>query len=302
MACGRAREVSTVNLLWKFNILLFVVFGLGLASIAFEAHSFLQHQAQEDVTRQAGLMAASAKATRTYTEQDVSPLLQKVADQTNTFLPETIPFFAATTTFQQLHQHYSDYTYKEAALNPTNPRDRATDWENDIINYFRENPSQTELVRTRDGATGPMLFLAHPIRTDQECMRCHSDPSIAPTALIRRYGTQNGFGWLPGEIVGAQIITVPTSLPEQMAKSGFRELMIDLALIFLASVVLIDAGLYFIIVRPLRRISANAHRVSQGELDLPQLSVRGDDEVARVTRSFNRMHTSLKKAMDLLNG
>ena len=35
---------------------------------------------------------------------------------------------------------------------------------------------------------------------------------------------------------------------------------------------------------------------------LEQLPVRGNDEVAQVTRSFNRMHTSLKKAMDLLNG
>jgi HAMP domain-containing protein len=37
-------------------------------------------------------------------------------------------------------------------------------------------------------------------------------------------------------------------------------------------------------------------------MDLEQLPVRGNDEVAQVTRSFYRMHTSLKKALDLLDG
>ena len=32
---------------------------------------------------------------------------------------------------------HPDYTYKEAALNPTNPADRALDWEADFINNFR---------------------------------------------------------------------------------------------------------------------------------------------------------------------
>ena len=35
------------------------------------------------------------------------------------FLPETIPFYGSTTTFHLLREHYPDYSYKEAALNPT---------------------------------------------------------------------------------------------------------------------------------------------------------------------------------------
>jgi protein-histidine pros-kinase len=291
-----------VRLLLKLNILLLAVFGLGLLVISYEARGFLEKQAQAEVLREAGLVAASASATRDYTEQDVTPLLEKTAAHTTSFLPQTIPFFAAATTFQQIRKTYPDYTYKEAALNPTNLRDRATDWESDIINHFRNSPGETELVRTHDGVTGTSLYLAHPIRVEAGCLQCHSRPSAAPKALLTRYGSQNGFGWNEGEVIGAQIIAVPTAVPETMARRGLRELLFDLSAIFFAAIVLIDIGLYTIVIRPLRTISASADRISQGEMDLEQLPVHGHDEVAQVTLSFNRMHTSLKKAMELLNG
>ena len=291
-----------LKLLVKFNILLIVVFGLGLLLIAYQARSFLQEQAQAEVLRQASLMAASALATRNYTEHYVTPVIEKTTEHTTTFLPQAIPFFASTTTFDQIRQTYPDYTYKEAALNPTNLRDRATDWEADMINYFRNSPKETELVRLRDAATGPSLSLAHPIRVEAGCLQCHSQPGLAPRALIKHYGSQNGFGWNLDEVIGAQIISVPTAVPIKMARQGLTELLINLSVIFLAAILLIDIGLYFIVIRRLGKISRYADRISQGEIDLEQVPVRGNDEVAQVSRSFNRMHTSLKKAFDLLNG
>jgi protein-histidine pros-kinase len=87
-----------------------------------------------------------------------------------------------------------------------------------------------------------------------------------------------------------------------MARQGLTRLLINLSVIFLAAILLIDIGLYFIVIRRLGKISHYADRISQGEMDLEQLPVSGNDEVAQVTRSFHRMHTSLKKAIDLLNG
>lgn len=278
------------------------MFALGLAVIAYEARSFLQQQAQAEVLREAGLMAASAYATRNYTDHYITPVIEKTTEHSTSFLPQAIPFFASTTTFEQLRQQYPDYTYKEAALNPTNLRDRATDWEADIINYFRNAPDKTELIRLRDSATGPSLSLAHPIKVEADCLQCHSQPNVAPKALIKHYGAQNGFGWNLNEVIGAQIISVPTTVPEKLAEQGLRQLLINLALIFLAATLLIDTGLYFIVIRRLKKISRSADRISQGEMDLEQEPVRGNDEVAQVTRSFYRMHTSLKKALDLLNG
>jgi HAMP domain-containing protein len=291
-----------MKLLAKFNLLLVVVFGLGLALIAINARSFLLEDAKTTVLSQARLMAASSKATRDYTDEEISPILENTPEHKNEFLPQTIPFYAATVTFNRLRKSFPDYTYKEATLNPTNLTDRATDWEADIVNHFRNNPADKEVIGERDSAVGPTLYLAHPIAVESGCLTCHSIPSIAPAALIKRYGTQNGFGWHQNDIVAAQIISIPMSVPIQLANTGLRNLLITLGTIFFATIALIDLGMYIIVIRPLRKVSQSADRISTGEIDLPPLPVKGSDEIAQVTTSFNRMHTSLKKAMELLNG
>jgi HAMP domain-containing protein len=289
-----------MKLLAKFNLLLFVVFGLGLGLIAWNARSFLLDDAKKTVLNQAELMAASAKATRDYTDEEISPLLENTPQQKSEFLPQTIPFYAATVTFNRLRKTFPDYTYKEATLNPTNLSDRATDWEADIIDEFRNHPEDKQVVGERESGVGESLYLARPIAVESGCLTCHSLPSAAPASMIKRYGTQNGFGWKLNDIVAAQVISVPMSVPVALANQGFRNLLIGLAAIFLAVIALIDIGMYVIVIRPLRTVSEAADRISTGEIDQPPLVVRGRDEIAEVTTSFNRMHTSLKKAMEML--
>lgn len=290
-----------MKLLTKFNIVLIVVFGLGLYLISNNAYNFLMSNARQQVLQQAELMSASATVTKDYTDQQVSPILEKTPEHYNDFLPQTIPFYAANATFRLLRKQYPDYTIREAALNPTNLDDRATEWEADLINYFRNNPMQKEHVGQRNTPIGPVLYVAYPIVAQAGCMTCHSEVSLAPRAMVRRYGRDHGFGWNPNEIVAAQIVSVPMSVPVMMAKKGFRELLIGLGAIFLLTIVLIDVAMYLIVIRPLRRVSKNADVISKGEIDMPPLEVKGRDEIAEVTASFNRMHTSLVKAFEMLN-
>jgi protein-histidine pros-kinase len=133
-----------------------------------------------------------------------------------------------------LRKKYPDYAYKEATLNPTNPRDRATDWEADVINNFRNNPDQKELIGERSTLTGKYLFLAQPTRAGQPCLECHDTAQNAPEAMIRHYGAANGFGWKLNETIGAQILSVPFSVPVQMADRAFRNLMTSWALSLLS--------------------------------------------------------------------
>jgi HAMP domain-containing protein len=289
-----------MKLLAKLNLLLFLVFGLGLALIAVNARSFLLDDAKKTVLSQAELMAASARATRDYTEEEISPVLENTPEHKNDFLPQTIPFYAATVTFNRLRKTFPDYTYKEATLNPTNLSDRASDWEADIINQFRNHPEDKQVVGERTSGVGEVLYLARPIVAESGCLTCHSQPSAAPRAMLKHYGTQNGFGWHLNEVVAAQVISVPMSVPVSLANQGFRNLLISLGIIFFAAIALIDLGMYSIVIRPLRKVSAAADLISTGDIDQPQLAVRGRDEIAEVTTSFNRMHTSLKKAMEML--
>lgn len=290
-----------MKLLTKFNLVLIVVFGLGLALISHFAYDFLMSDARQQVLQQAQLLEASASATKDYTDQQVSPILEKTPQHGADFLPQTIPFSAATVTFRLLRSSYPNYDLREAVLNPTNLDDRATEWEVDLINYFRNHPGMAQYQSDRATPTGQVLYVATPIIAAGGCLQCHSQPTIAPRAMIKHYGPDHGFGWKANEIVGAQIVSVPMSVPIAIADQGFRNLLIGLAAIFLLAIALIDAAMYMIVIRPLRRVSKNADVISKGEVDLPALQVKGKDEIAEVTASFNRMQTSLIKAFEMLN-
>jgi HAMP domain-containing protein len=290
-----------MKLLAKFNLILGLVLGAGLAIAAAVSHHLLQEDAREEVLGQARLMMEAMRSARDYTTRQIKPLLETQQEHLRSFLPQTVPAFAATENFDYLRASYPDYAYKEATLNPTNLRDRAVDWEADIINTFRNHSGgPKELVGERDTPTGRSLYLARPIQANPPCLECHSVPRAAPAAMIRRYGSNNGFGWQPNEIVGAQIVAVPMTLPVRMANEAFQRLAAYLAGVFLASLLLLDLVLLFTVVRPLRRLSTMADQISVGTMDIPELPVRGKDEIAVLAGSFNRMRRSLDRALKML--
>jgi HAMP domain-containing protein len=286
-----------MKLLAKFNLILLAVFGVGVLIIAWFAYSFLINNARREVLAQAQLMVASAKAVRDYTADDLSPLLPR--HRVN-FLVESVPFYAASSTLNRLRKSYPDFAYKEASLNPTNPEDRATDWESDVIHGLRDHPEQHEVVGERETPTGRSLYVAQPIKTDASCLECHSLPANAPHAMVATYGTANGFGWKLNKLVGAQIISVPMSVPVQIAQKAFFNLMVILVVTLLACILALDAAVYWFVIRPLRIVCDSGDRISKGEKDVPPLVVAGSDEIASVTTSFNRMRVSLVKALAML--
>ena len=289
-----------MKLLAKFNLAFIIVFGCGLGIAAYLSQRFLQQDAADQVLRQAALMMETAQASRTYTNQQLKPLLEPEQREKKIFIPQTVPAFAATESFNYLRKRYPAYTYKEATLNPTNLRDRAVDWEADVINIFRNHPDRKEVTGTRDTPDGISLYMARPIRAPEACLECHSIPARAPRPMLKIYGSANGFGWKPDEIVGAQIVSVPMSMPIAIADRAFRTLMLYLGLVGLGTLVILDLALVSIVIRPVTRLSRMADDISKGSLDVPELPIHGKDEIAGLAGSFNRMYVSLKKAIQLL--
>jgi protein-histidine pros-kinase len=283
----------------KFNLVMLLAFLAGLGVAAGLSWNIAQRNAHREVVQQAALMMAMASAIREYTGKEIGPLL---ASQIKVrFLPHTVPSWAAQTNLRSLAAQFPDYTYKEAALNPTNPADRAADWESGIIGTFAREPSLTTLTSTHDGPSGPLLSIARPLRiTDKDCLTCHSTPSAAPASMIDLYGTANGFGWKLGDVIGAQIVSVPMQVALGRAYDTFKVSMIVLVAVFAVTIGLLNLLLHFVIVRPIRRMSAIASEISLGNMDVPEFAERGRDEIASLGSSFNRMRRSLANAMKLL--
>ena len=287
-----------MNLLLRMNLALGTAFVLAALLLIYVCSRLLAANAQHELVREAGLMMDSAVATFAYTSEEILPLLQE--SMQSTFLPQSVPFYATTQNFLKLHAQHPEYSFKEATLNPTNPRDRAMDWEADLIQQFRNSPEAHEIVGERDTPLGRSLYLARPIRVTAECLTCHGSASAAPATLRARYGANNGFGWQPDEVVGTRVISVPLAAAEADAHRALQGIVIAIAAVFLVLLVLTNALVYGLSVRPLRRISLIADALSRGELPAESFPERGSTEITALARAFERMRISLEKALKLL--
>jgi HAMP domain-containing protein len=288
-----------MKLIVKFNLVFVAVFLVGLGIAAYVADRLLQNNAREEMQHSARLIMETALATRSYTSSQVGPLLQ--TQMKYGFLPQSVPAYSAAEVFNGLRKKFPEYAYKEATLNPTNPRNRAVDWETDLVNQFRNNAEHTEIIGERDTPTGRLLYVARPIQIrDGACLACHSTVDAAPKTLVDRYGPANGFGWKLNEVIGAQVVSVPTEVPTQRANTAFRTFMLSIAAIFVFVGVVLNGMLLSMVIMPVSRLAKLADQVSMGNTDVAEFHVRSRDEIRTLADSFNRMKKSVVQAMKML--
>ena len=288
-----------MKLLLKFNLVFLLVFALGLGAAGSIARKLLREGAHEEVLDRARLLMENALAVSAYTATQIAPLLE--TQMQYTFLPQSVPAYSSFEVLDALRKAHPEYAYKPAMLNPTNPRDRAQDWEEDVIQQFKQQPTRTEFIGQRDTPSGPSMFIARPIRiSNAACLRCHSTVEAAPKPMVEKYGPANGFGWTLNETLGAQVVSVPMALPLARADKAFGVVMMLLAGIFLLIGLTLNLMLWKLVIQPVSRLSALSDRVSLGELDAPDFSVRSKDEIGVLAESFARMRKSLVTAMKML--
>jgi HAMP domain-containing protein len=284
---------------WKIDLAMAGAFLIGLVLAGFGAYQILRTNAIEASREAAKIIMEEASADRSYTSDSIKPLLEQ--QMKVQFLPHSIPSFSALSIFKIVRQKLPDYTYREPTLNPTNLNDRAIDWEADIINGFRDDASKAETMITRDTPGGQFLVLARPLKIgSQSCLSCHSTPEAAPATMVALYGSQNGFGWKQGEIVGAQVVSIPLGVPLARAYQALLWFMLALAGTFVVIIVIVDLLLRALVVKPVAEISEMADKVSMGQLDTPEYVRNSNDEIGSLSKSFNRMRRSLQNAMKML--
>ena len=288
-----------MKLLVKFNLVFLLVFLVGLSASTLIARGLLRQAAKDEVIDRARLLMTGANGVSTYTATQIKPLLE--TQMKYSFLPQSVPAYSANAYFSQLQKAFPAYAYKEATLNPTNPVNRATDWEADIIEEFRKVRDKTEIIGERDTPNGRTLYMARPLKVSSPaCLTCHDTVEGAPRTMVERYGDANGFGWKLNDIVTAQIVSVPMQLAVQRANGVFWTFMISLAVVFLVGIVAINLLLIFLVIRPVNQLSTMASSVSLGNSEITEFPTIGRDEIAELSLSFNRMGRSLLEAMKLL--
>lgn len=289
-----------MGLRFKYNIVLLLACLLGIAAATAISYLIVQKSAVEEIRHSINLVRANALAIRSYTLNSITPLLSN--DNDILFLPETVTSFAAQAVFSTFKDRFPEFNYKEAALNPTNPADLPNELEASLIEQLRADPSLDQIATVVENDKGRFLTVAFPLTITQEgCLQCHSTPAAAPPAMVDLYGPENGFGWRLGETVGAQIISAPMSIADRRAQETGLILIAGFSVVFFLVFVMTNLMLGSIVLRPVRRMSDVAEKVSMGDFSVPEYSKPGRDEISSLSISFNRVRRSLERAMSMID-
>lgn len=287
----------------QLGITLTAILSLSILVTVLLLNALFGWQARGQIDQRAAFFMDAMLSVRTYTSQKVNPIIAPLNQGAGLFRPEAVPSYSAQTVagYMKDSEAYREYSYREAALNPTNLRDKADSFETGVIEKFRRDPSLTRQSGNKSTPLGELHFVAQPIKvTKESCLVCHSTPERAPRSQLLAYGDSSGFGWKLNEIVGTQIVTVPQ---KEVFAAKDRSL-IATALLMAASFAVVglitNMALSQLILRPMREISRKAEEASVTPATVSFDERDRQDEIGLLARSFERMKQSLAISMQML--
>lgn len=286
----------------KFNTLLILAFLVGIILSGVTLSNVLYQRAQYEITIQAELLMQTMNSLRMYTQDHVNPLLQPKLATVPEFIPEAIPTFSVREVSRYLSKNaeYKDFFYKDATLNPTNPKDQADDFETALVNKFKSQRQLQEITGFRETPSETKFYTARPfVVEEQRCLECHSSPDIAPKSLLATYG-KRGFGWELNDIVATQIVYVPSEEVFNNARRSFFKMISVVIGIFIAVILLINFLLKKVVIVRISNIANTANAISKGDMS-SHFQEDSKDEIGLLAKAFERMRASLLIAMDLIN-
>ncbi|MEL6814703.1 MAG: response regulator [Cyanobacteria bacterium J06598_3] len=273
----------------KFTLLLTLIFLGGIVLSGGLLSRAMQQKAESEVCAQAEILTQTMNSVRSYTSNNVRPLLQDRLMSDPDFIAETVPAYSAREVFESFRQSpgHENFFYKEATLNPTNMRDLANDFEASLVNQFRENDGLNSLSGYRNVDGQKLFYSARPLSVNaQSCLQCHGRPADAPRSQLITYGQQNGFGWNVGDVVSAQTIYIPAG---EVFSRGDRYRNLAICIfggIFAAAIALLNWLLRRAVIRPIGRLTNMTRRVSAGG-DITSSQMKAF-ELAGITRMARR--------------
>ena len=242
----------------KINLILITVFIIATLISGIVLSKVLQSRAQSEISSNAQDLMHVANSVRKYTNIQVRPILNPKLDTEEEFIPQTIPTYSVREVFDifRTDGKYSSFFYKDAALNPTNLRDKADKFEARIVKSFQLSSDPKPINGYRNMRGENLFYVASPFKIKEEsCLRCHSSPDKAPKSQIEAYGKENGFGWKLNEIVATQMIYVPAEEIINSANRSFLLVMGVLCIIFAVIGVVMNIFLKKIVLRRIKKYS-----------------------------------------------
>jgi HAMP domain-containing protein len=253
-----------------------------------------KHQVYNRAEQDLVLLVDVVKSIQNFVANDLRPHFMK---EKIFYSPSFSGIVATSRVAKYLRQEQPQYYISNVSDNPLNPNNKVKGLEDELLSRFRNNRNM-EMVTTA-GEIGGQKYLVSsaPKVSKKGCLRCHGVPEMAPEDVKATYGTESGFGYQSGEVVGVSVVGVPLE--------DVQSLTIQRSLIVIAAITLLFTVLFFVVNRLVRRlilepiteITTVASAVSRGDISREVHVQDRKDEISDLANAFELMRRSLVAAM-----
>jgi len=192
-----------------------------------------------------------------------------------------------------------DYYIKVASDDPFNPEDLPEPLEVKLLETFRQTGVYESIVERGKIQDNNFLVSASPSIASDSCLVCHGERENAPEVIKAAYTKEDGYNWVSGSVVGANVVGVPVESVNTIVLRRFLILLAGLSLIFGLLFVIINRLIRRRIIIPVTNITKIAVAVSKGDIDTGMKTNR-NDEIGDLVKAFELMRHSLKLSLERL--
>lgn len=293
---GRLSLSRSAGLQTKFLIglagILIVFSAIASTAIYFQSKNNLE----EDAFRRAELVMAAMEANRSYVRDVLRPKMYETIDKDNFIIEAMSSSYISRAVMDRFQKKLSDFSYRRVAVNARNPDFDANEQELKMIQYFNDNPDQTEWhgIISHDEHRYFMHFT--PITFSSSCFRCHGNPDNAPQTIIDSYGAERGFFRKTGTVLGV----ISVGLPVEMSLVKIKEIAISVFISIFPSIILLYAiiSVFFnrIIVQNLKNLIGIFRTTLKDEKSIHLLEKsQSIDEIDELTGAAKTIADHLRK-------
>ncbi|MEL6929861.1 MAG: DUF3365 domain-containing protein, partial [Cyanobacteria bacterium J06600_6] len=292
-------NLTNLSLKNKFNLLLVLIFLVGVCISNIALSKILYQQAEQKLTDKGKILMEMMEEVKYYNSVNFLELFHE-KEEPEDFRVSLIPAYAAKTIFSNFQDtpEFKNYQYKEATINPTNLEDLPNDFENKLISTFKQDSSLDLLSGYKQKSNMDYYYISRPLSVnDQTCLQCHSIPKLAPPKMLELYGDEHGFNWELNQLTTAQTIYIPATSIALDVRQGMIKFMPIFTGIFAVVILLVNRLLQHTVIKPINQLTKAAHQLSDNKFDIKQYwqlnylesLIKRGDESGKLTKAFLMM-------------
>lgn len=260
------------NFLNRLIVVFISLFVIGSMFFYYLLNSYYTQEAYKKIRQN----VVFSDAMREYTNHKIKPVINRFIKEKkldDEFFDRSV--MSSSYMISSIHKLYKDIAIEKkvniddielkfASDNPTNPKNRATPFESEILKKFNNSNLTSYSDRISRNKKDTLFFAFPSERNSVECLKCHGNPSDAPKDMINQYGISSGFNEKIGEIRSLSAIYSVVDEDSEMMKF----FIIVETLMFLTFIALYFSVRYFILELKQKDkfIAKQSHFAAMGEM------------------------------------